>query len=76
MDDKRTGFYIVEQGTNIHKTLLGRDVSTPEICDTAEIAQNRIDENTKYRKQNNIRQLCTWVPISIAEYNKKYVGDN
>lgn len=68
--DTRTGFYVVVRGTNIRWKV--KDKPTL-ICDTKDIAQKHIDDDIAYRKESSIRPGKHWVPISIAEYNKRYV---
>lgn len=69
-EDEITGYYIVNSGTS------KRWHSAPKqslICDTEDIAQHLIDENIEYRKRSDMRPSPPMSPISIAEYNKKYV---
>ena len=65
-------YYIVEEGTNIRKTLYGKDVHTPKIYDTAEITQAHIDKNVDYRRRVGLSPPTKTVPISVAEYDEKY----
>lgn len=69
-EDTRNGFYIVNVGTN---KLWHTEPKQPLICDTADIAQAHIDEIVKYRAKSGMPALPLVCPISIAEYNKKYV---
>lgn len=64
--------YIVEEGTNTRKTLHGKDMHTPKIYDTAEIAQEHIDKNVDYRRRVGLSPPTKTVPISVAEYDEKY----
>lgn len=63
--------YIVEDGTNIRRTLVGKD-GRPEIHDTAEIAQKHIGDRVDYRRRAELPTPMKAVPISVAEYDEKY----
>ena len=66
-------YYIVIEGTNIcDRIMVDRHTYPPKIFDTEEIAQTTIDETVEYRKRVDLKPLNKRVPISVAEYNKKY----
>ena len=70
--DEYGPYFVVIEGTNIRSELSGRDVHTPKVYDTMELAQTTIDASVRYRIQNGLPLLAPRVPISVAEYDRKY----
>ena len=64
--------YVVITGTNIRATLPGRDVFTPKVYDTEEIAQAAADADAERQKRIGISAITPRSPISVAEYDRKY----
>jgi hypothetical protein len=80
VDEEKTrvetgGYYIVDEGTNMRACSKGKSVGEPNIYDTAQIAQKHIDDDVDYRRRAGIIARTKRVPISIAEYRKKYSTD-
>ncbi len=66
-------YYIIIEGTNIcDRVVVDRHTYIPKIFVTEEIAQTTIDESVDYRKSVELKPLKKRVPISVAEYNRKY----
>lgn len=66
-------YYIVIEGTNIcNRDRTGMYSYIPNIFDTENIAQTHIDKSVEYRKRADLKPLSRHVPISVAEYDKKY----
>lgn len=66
-------YYLVKEGTNLYaRFIVSKYTYQPKIFDTKELAQTAIDENVEYRKRVDLELLEKRVPISVAEYNRKY----
>ena len=66
-------YYLVKEGTNIcDRIMVSKDTYIPKIFDTKEIAQTVIDDRVEYMKSLNLQPPENRVPISVAEYNRKY----
>ena len=61
-------WYIVTEGTNIRACFDDKN-KNPKVFDTEEIAQMEIDRGNEYLKSSVKR-----VPISVTEYDEKYLG--
>ena len=64
--------YVVITGTNIRSTLPGKDVYTPKVYDSEQIAQTAIDVDVARLKNRGITTTTPRSPISVAEYDWKY----
>ena len=69
-EDTRTGYFIIDAGTNRQMYVMK---DQPAICDTEEHAQKLISNWVTLQEQMGVKTAYKWIPISIQEYNQKYV---
>ena len=66
-------YYLVKEGTNLYdRFIVSPYTYQPKIFDTKEIAQTVVDESVESRIEIGLELLEKRVPISVAEYNRKY----